>query len=119
MGGVLASPVVKAVLDALGVSYVVEQGQDESGSWYRRFSNGWVEQGGSVEYVNGNPIQNVVFPIAFNSSAYSVTIGGVSEAKIFGTASLAAAEDMTTTGMNIHLGSHLTNAIWEAKGFAA
>lgn len=101
------------------MSYVVEQGQDESGTWYRRFSNGWVEQGGSVEYVNGNPIQNVVFSIAFNSSAYSVTIGGVSEERTFGTAALAAAEDMTTTGMNIHVGSHLTNAIWEAKGFAA
>lgn len=110
---------MKAVLDALGVSYVVEQGQDENGTWYQRFSNGWVEQGGLVEYVSDNPIQNVVFSIAFNSSAYSVTIGGVSKAKGFGTASLATAEDMTTTGMNIHVGSHLTNAIWEAKGFAA
>lgn len=101
---------MKAVLDALGVSYVVEQGQDENGTWYRRFSNGWVEQGGVVEFVAGNPIQNVVFSIAFNSSAYSVTIGGVSRTNLFGTASLAAAEDMTTTGMNIHIGSHLTNA---------
>ena len=101
------------------MSYVVEQGQDESGTWYRRFSNGWVEQGGSVEYVSSSPIQSVVFPIAFNSTAYSVTIGGVSGSKLFGTAALAAAEDMTMTGMNIHVGSHLTNAFWEAKGFAA
>lgn len=101
------------------MSYVVEQGQDENGTWYRRFSNGWVEQGGYVEFESGNPIQNVVFPIAFNSSTYSVTIGGVSQAKGFGTASLAAAEDMTTTGMNIHIGSHLISSFWEAKGFAA
>ena len=110
---------MKAVLDSLGVSYVVEQGSDGSGNWYRRFSNGWVEQGGYVEYEKSNAIKNVVFPIEFNSTDYSVTIGGVSEAKQFGTAALATAEDMTTTGMNIHVGSHLTNAIWEAKGFAA
>ena len=101
------------------MSYVVEQGSDGSGNWYRRFSNGWVEQGGSVEYVNGNQIQNVVFPIEFNSVDYSVTIGGESETKLFSTASLAACGNREQSNMNVLVGSHLIGSFWEAKGFAA
>ena len=116
-GGVLASPIVKAVLDSLGVSYVIEQGQDESGNWYRRFSNGWVEQGGLV-------LQNtkqVNFPIAFSNTNFNllmVTNRGS------GTTGLGVTSRSTT---NVSLifwsGSIAINPenpySWEAKGFAA
>ena len=110
---------MKAILDALGVSYVVEQGQDESGTWYRRFSNGWVEQGGYVEYENSNAIKNVVFPIEFNSTDYSVNIGTESLPNIFSLASLSVFENKEQSNMDVHVGSASVGCFWEAKGFAA
>lgn len=117
-GGVLASPVVKAVLDALGVSYVVEQGQDESGTWYRRFSNGWVEQGGIVE----NPSLNsqITLPIEFRDLNYNI-FAWPKDGQLSGYAYLWNGNQQTT-GFYLHMGGSTvspTTASWEAKGFAA
>ena len=116
-GGVLASPIVKAVLDSLGVSYVIEQGQDESGNWYRRFSNGWVEQGGIVSNPSLEP--QLTFPIEFSNtdydfSAYPKTGHLSGDVYIWQNA-------QTTTGLKIHMGGGESpaSASWEAKGFAA
>ena len=110
---------MKAVLDALGVSYVVEQGSDGSGNWYRRFSNGWVEQGGYVEYEKSNAIKNVVFPIEFNSTDYSVSIGTESIPTLFALASLAVFENKKQSNMDVQVGSASVGCFWEAKGYSA
>lgn len=113
---------MKAVLDALGVSYVVEQGQDESGTWYRRFSNGWVEQGGIVE----NPSKNaqITLPIEFRDLNYNI-FAWPKDGQLSGSAYLWNGNQQTT-GFYIHMGGGSggveyspTTASWEAKGFAA
>lgn len=102
------------------MSYVVEQGQDESGNWYRRFSNGWVEQGGcgiggSTSYTQ------IVFPIEFaNTNYYENYIGERPGTNPYNDAYLHTVQDKTTTGFTIRdymvTGQPFT---WEAKGFAA
>lgn len=111
---------MKAVLDALGVSYVVEQGQDENGSWYRRFSNGWVEQGGHGSGINTNSIP-IVLPIEFaDTSYYENYIGERPGSNPYNDAYLHTVQDKTTTGFTIK-DYMVTNQpfVWEAKGFAA
>ena len=119
-GGVLASPVVKAVLDALGVSYVVEQGSDESGSWYRRFSNGWVEQGGYIKNMRDSRIP-VTYPVEFRDKNYVILMtAGVTDSG--GNLSDGFEEkSKTTTGINLqgNYTSYTNLYSWEAKGYAA
>ena len=109
---------MKAVLDALGVSYVVEQGQDENGTWYRRFSNGWVEQGGKVtrESEDNYP---VTFPVEFASTDYYITTGSENIFNNFSPAVVTAVNTFTTSGFIFNIGSQCTAGHWEAKGFAA
>lgn len=109
---------MKAVLDSLGVSYVVEQGQDDSGNWYRRFSNGWVEQGGllpketSVDYL-------VTLPVEFASDDYKVTTGSQITLANFTTSIVVGYFNQTTTDFRLAIGSQSDGCSWEAKGFAA
>ena len=119
-GGVLASPVVKAVLDALGVSYVVEQGSDESGSWYRRFSNGWVEQGGYIADMPYSMIR-VTYPVEFRDKNYVILMtAGVTDSGGNLSDGFAVSSKMTTS---INLQGNYTSDTnlysWEAKGYAA
>ena len=119
MGGVLASPVVKAVLDALGVSYVVEQGSDEYGNWWRRYNNGWVEQGGCGN--GGAPSTQIVFLIEFaDTNYYENYIGERPGSNPYDNVYLHTVQDKTTTGFTIK-DYMVTNQpfVWEAKGFAA
>lgn len=72
-GGVSADPVVSAVLKALGLSYVVEQGQSDDGlTWWRKWSNGWCEQGGVVLNSSHDTTVTVTLPIAFSSTNYII-----------------------------------------------
>lgn len=72
-----AEQTVSAVLDATNKRYVVETGQTESG-WFTRYSDGWIEQGGTLSfdsegYMTG---QSLVFPIEFSSLEYSIVFCG-------------------------------------------
>lgn len=107
------------------MSYVVEQGSDENGNWWRRFSNGWVEQGGRFGYGDlAIPLVNTVtFPIEF-AELPTILIGGcgVKDAATFeGGIDL---ESISTTGFS-YIGTAYLNHVrrnsfnWEAKGFAA
>ena len=51
-----------------GSSKVVEEWHAEDGSsWYRKWSSGYVEQGGTTNQLGGDARVSVVFPIAFSS----------------------------------------------------
>lgn len=73
-GGASASPIVKAVLDAIGESYVVEIGMVDnprdanSPILFRRWSNGFIEQGSSEEVFN----TTITFPIEFSDTKYAL-----------------------------------------------
>ena len=107
------------------MSYVVEQGQDESGNWYRRFSNGWVEQGGLYTTASTYTIN---FPIEFADLKYTIFLsyktvypgGGANESP----RELDRAGQQLRTTTSIQIWSNGTDyygyaGSWEAKGFAA
>ena len=110
---------MKAVLDALGVSYVVEQGQDESGTWYRRFSNGWVEQGGYITNMT-SPTIMVTYPIGFQDENYVILMTANGSNSSGGWSDGFAKNSKTTTSIQLQ-GNHSSGNLysWEAKGFAA
>ena len=68
-GGVSPNPVVKAVLEALGNVYIVEQGKtnDDIPIYFRVWSNGFKEQ-----WQNKEAIGSFTFPVAFTTTDYVV-----------------------------------------------
>lgn len=67
-------------------------------SWYRKYSDGWIEQGGtfSARADWGSGTKNVTLPIAFSSACYSV-VSLTSEASSTGYTSDDAADKYETT----------------------
>nr|DAV89553.1 MAG TPA: hypothetical protein [Caudoviricetes sp.] len=119
-GGVLASPIVKAVLTALGVSYVIEQGSDENGNWWRRYSNGWVEQGGKAVATGEWTV--ITLPILFSDVNYSVSVTQYLSNRGEWNSNFSTSEH-TTSSFKVWTGSAENGngnaAFWEAKSFAA
>lgn len=129
MGGVSADPVVSAVLEALGKRYLIEHGEgsDENGSyWYDRYSDGWIEQGGSTwDGVTKRPTQTaIVFPIEFENTKYALVAEGWGGGPWTGGYATGFSEKTkTTTGFTFSAsgsGSSLANSFdWRACGYAA
>ena len=61
-----ADPVVSAVLNAIGASYLVDEYRDEDGNYYRLYSDGFLIQGGKIN--ENTHWSNVTFPKAFSES---------------------------------------------------
>lgn len=72
-----AEQIVSAVLESTNKRYVVETGKTEI-SWFTRYSDGWIEQGGNLAtYGSALPTQTVVtFPIEFVDLTYTVSLAG-------------------------------------------
>lgn len=64
-----ANSEVKKTLNALGERRVIEAGKNGT-TWYRKWSDGWIEQGGQIEANIGQA--TVTFPKAFTDSNYSI-----------------------------------------------
>ena len=109
-----AYQIVSAVLDALGVSYVVEQGSDEKGNWWRRYSNGWVEQGGLSNSTT------IVLPIKFANTSYSISITSASQPVVSYPSTNRSTTQFTMLKARTYDDVSMSNnSFWEAKGFAA
>lgn len=70
LAAIAADQTTKKVLDFLknrnsADAYIVETGGDST-SWYRRYSDGWLEQGG----ITGTLSFTVTFPKAFSNTDY-------------------------------------------------
>lgn len=73
-----AEQTVGAVLDAIGKRYVVETGQTENG-WFTRYSDGWIEQGGTLNLGTGyQRNKSLPFPIEFTTTDFSIVFSGSS-----------------------------------------
>lgn len=57
---------VSAVLKAMGTSYLVDEFLDETGNYYRLYSDGFLIQGGKIN--ENTHWSNVTFPKAFSES---------------------------------------------------
>lgn len=88
-------------------------------TWYRKYSSGWVEQGGITGSSAGDAAKNITFPIEMADTNYTVqvTIRGELPYGASGN-NPGVKNNNTTTGMTIYSGN--TGALyWEVKGLAA
>ena len=86
-------------------------------SWYRKYSDGWVEQGGRI--VGGNSAQ-VTFHVPFKNTNYTIRTqwnGGKSSTFFPSDMTLS---NITTTGFTCpgNSGTNVKQRDWEAKGYA-
>ena len=57
-----------------GVAYITEKWSSDT-SWYRKYSDGWIEQGGFTYVAFGNNTTTVTFPQSFAGTHYTVVLG--------------------------------------------
>lgn len=104
LGGVLPSPVVKAVLDAVGGAYIVEQGsvpftvvdaQYDTPMYYRVWSNGFKEMWQGRAYTNNNV--QITFPLEFSDTNYCLIGVGDFMANIAALRFIKSTTGFTTT----------------------
>lgn len=63
-------------------AYIVEKAVNSDGSWYRKYSDGWIEQGGKT--ANTANYFKVTLLKAFTTTSYIVTFGGTSKSTSWG-----------------------------------
>ena len=82
-------------------------------TWYRKYADGWVEQGGRV---NGGTSQTATFPIAMADTHYTVAYGNIS-----GTYEQVRTDAKTTTTITIKNANSggTVSTDWQVSGMAA
>lgn len=115
-GGVLADPVVSAVLNAVGKRYLVEHTEAKDRSWwYDLYSDGWLVQGGQKTCTG-----NTTLPKEFSTANYSIIVQRTQS----GDDNQPYARPYTTTlfycrAKAYRYGETDVNVQWIAQGYAA
>lgn len=85
--------------------------------WYRKWSDGWVEQGGRV-YFNDDSHSNVLtFPIAFSDTNYTLTLGIEGTSGTALSIGMAGTKSRTATGVVIWSNVSFIKKDWYACGY--
>ena len=98
---------------------------ENSYTWYRKYADGWVEQGG-IKLQNTTSKQDLSFPIEMNGSTYSV-LTSVMDDKLSNYVFCVKVTDKTTTGFKTTVwGSYQQgistsgyNFVWQVSGMSA
>lgn len=124
LAAIAADQTTKKVLEFLknrnsADAYVVEAGGDST-SWYRVWSDGFIEQGGWLE--NTDTQQTVSFSKPFSSSDYFVTVmietnGNRAQVCMFGIGAKSAADFTFRTVAGNSANPTATRKTWYAAGF--
>ena len=93
-------------------------------TWYRKYADGWVEQGGYTSSSGTWGIENIVFPVEMANIYYTLTITGDSstndydstEAMVKRAGTQSCACNRSTTGFDCQSNTIVT---WEVKGMSA
>ena len=81
-------------------------------TWYRKYADGWVEQGG----ISTNDETPTVFPITMSDTNYTCVVSALYNSSTLGSASVMV---KTTTSITINRTDSATNASWQVSGMAA
>ena len=103
--------------------YVKETGKSSDGtSWYRVWSDGWLEQGGTkVAAVTNGATQTVSLPLVYKDASYNIICTGVKRKEYYGYASIE--QDSVTKGSFAYaaMGSSTTDGVvklhWYTCGY--
>lgn len=85
---------------------------DNNYTWYRKYADGWVEQGGITTTTTGS----VTLPVEMADTNYTVTAGFYYSVASTWNAGSIRPSTTTTLGVNLNNANSLT---WEVKGMAA
>lgn len=114
--GVTAGGIPLARRDELGTAgdVVVETGQTDRG-WFRRYRSGWVEQGGTANDAN------IIFPVEFSTTDYTVNAIAQMVSDGVGTISICYA-NKRTSAISIQVrwnggAKDIAPRMWSACGF--
>ena len=61
-------------LTSYPVPYLITYSYGSDGTWYRKWSDGFIEQGGQTPTLGQDASYTVTFPIAFSSNVYTVEL---------------------------------------------
>lgn len=122
LAAIAADQTIKKVLEFLknrnsADAYVVETGGDST-SWYRVWSDGFIEQGGYE--IASQPRQTITFHKSMTGTDYTVTFGAVAkDPNFFGVGALV--DSKGTANMQTHTWS-VNNVqahpfFWEVRGY--
>lgn len=94
---------------------------DNNYTWYRKYADGWVEQGGKTDVMSSNTITTINLPVAMSDTNYTITAcerydGGTSDNnnENYWVSTLST----TTVGVYNSAGGY-KQLYWEVKGMAA
>ena len=82
---------IQAQLDQLkSRRYIKETGKSSNGTkWYRKWSDGWLEQGGvEVKTLLNGATSTISLPFAYKDASYTITGIGVKKSRVWGYASI-------------------------------
>lgn len=87
-------PISEIVNDYEGTKiFIVESYISEDGkAWYRKYSDGWIEQGGHVSMDNSNHWRTVTLPLSFSNTKYTLCLS----AQIYGNTSATAPSSLVS-----------------------
>lgn len=83
-------------------------------SWYRRYSDGWIEQGGEFTKFRDTGV-TVTFPVAFRNTDYTIATSQYSNSS--GNAPVCSFTEKTNTGITHNYGSWGSKWGWFACGY--
>lgn len=89
---------------------------DNNYTWYRKYKDGWIEQGGA-ETLTGVQEKQITFPVIMRDGNYTPTVTGA-----WSSASgpqMEGAENRQTTGMRLTSSYQGVTLFWSVKGLAA
>ena len=87
-----------------GVAYITEKWSSDT-LWYRKYSDGWIEQGGFIYVPFGSGSTTITFPQSFAGTKYTVVLGEAANNE-----SVAWIGTCTTSSMN--LGRRKTGSVY-------
>lgn len=82
-------------------------------SYYNLYSNGWVEQGGYVEYNSSSTEYYITFLKTMRDGKYNAQVTPATNGSI-----IAGAYNNTTTGITVHISNKVTSFWWSVSGYA-
>lgn len=100
-------------------AHIIEAWSDGE-SWYNKYSNGWVEQGGRLLQGEG---ETITFPVAFPDTEYHFVCSPICNTTDAGVASVQEHRKLrttTTTRVTCRWGGYSNTGVgvtWEAKGY--
>lgn len=102
-------------LNSAGIRYVKESYRSGT-SWYRLYSDGWVEQGGAFSNSSTNQNQTVTLLKTMDNSNYSISIQRIRN-EYSDTATYSVVRTVSTGSFTCY--GLVSSTRWEVKGFSA